>query len=70
MRIGRKTEKKLILSSNAFMTKPDWSEFKDEYQRMFEADIKKSPLLGRAMSTVSLSTGHINYKAGGQNAQD
>lgn len=69
MKLSKKTLEGLIRSSNAFITKQSWP--KDEYTKQFEQDIKKSPLLGTAMSNkTSLTIGQVNYRPSGeQNAK-
>lgn len=68
MKLSKKTLENLIRNSNAFITRQALPKY--EYTKQFEADIQKSPLLGTAMSTMSLAQGQLNYKSGEQNAKD
>lgn len=68
MKLSKKTLEALIRNSNVFITRQSLP--KDEYTKQFEQDIKKSPLLGTAMSNnTSLRIGQLNYRPGEQDAK-
>lgn len=70
MKLSKKTLENLIRNSNAFITRQALPKYEYTNTKQFEADIQKSPLLGTAMSTMSLAQGQLNYKSGEQNAKD